>query len=110
MRPTDLSMPYHDDGLVHELLTTLAMSFLLGCGATAVGLPSFIGHMAAGEPLPTCSCHQLLRLPPTLAGLSIGNGRGVRGWGGGAGRWTAPLSGLCSGLRLGVLLCLSLIF
>ena len=53
MRPTDLSMPYHDDGLVHELLTTLAMSFLLGCGATAVGLPSFIGHMAAGEPLPT---------------------------------------------------------
>ena len=48
MRPSDLSRPYHDDGLVHELLATLAAAFVFGGGATTVGLPSFIGHMGAG--------------------------------------------------------------
>ena len=48
MRPHDLTVPHQDVGLVEELLITLSACFLLGALFQSVGLPSFLGHMAAG--------------------------------------------------------------
>lgn len=48
MRPHDLTVPHQDVGLVEELLITLSTCFLMGAVFRFVGLPSFLGHMAAG--------------------------------------------------------------
>lgn len=51
MRPHDLTVPHQDVGLVEELLVTLSTCFLMGAVFRFIGLPSFLGHMAAGTVL-----------------------------------------------------------
>lgn len=51
MRPHDLTVPHQDVGLVEELLITVSTCFLMGAAFQLVGLPSFLGHMAAGTVL-----------------------------------------------------------
>ena len=51
MRPHDLTVPHQDVGLVEELLITICMCFFLGTMFRLIGLPSFLGHMAAGTVL-----------------------------------------------------------
>ena len=48
MRPHDLTIPHQDVGLVEELLITISACFLMGALFQSFGLPSFLGHMAAG--------------------------------------------------------------
>lgn len=48
MRPHDLTVPHQDIGLIEELLITLGACFVLGAAFRFCGLPSFLGHMAAG--------------------------------------------------------------